>query len=79
MNTKNDSGLGWRLSLAAGALTALSVGCGSDVRAPANDIGDSIQDSAVATVPAAPDGVTPRRCAVGPLEARAEKKSLCRE
>lgn len=79
MNAKLNSGLGWRLSLAAAALATLTVACGSDLQAPANDIGDTIHDSPVTTVPAGLDGVNPRRCAMGPVEARAEKKSLCRE
>lgn len=79
MNARITPGLGWRLSLAAGALVALTVACGADVEAPANDIGDTIQDPPAASVPAIPDGADPRRCALTPAEARAEKTSLCRE
>jgi len=78
MNTKIHSGLGWRLSLAAGALAALTVGCGTDVQAPANDIGDTIQDPPAVSLPAIPDGADPRRCTPWRAEARAEKLSLCR-
>lgn len=79
MNARITPGRGWRLSLAAGALVALSIGCGADIEAPANDIGDTIQDPPAASVPALPDRAEPRRCALSPAEARAEKKSLCRE
>ena len=79
MHATITPGRGWRLSLAAGALVALSMGCGADVEAPANDIGDTIQDPPAVSVPPIPDGADPRRCALRPAEARAEKMSLCRE
>ncbi|MBA3781423.1 MAG: hypothetical protein H0X12_06145 [Nocardioides sp.] len=81
MDTKLNSASGWRLALAAGALAALTVGCGTEVEAPTNDIGDRapapsvIAEPEIAEVPDLGDG---RKCAQWPSEARAEKKILCR-
>jgi hypothetical protein len=80
MHATITPGRGWRLSLAAGALVALTVGgCSADIQPPANEIGDTIQDAPAVPVPSIPDGADPRRCTEWPAEARAEKMSLCRE
>ncbi len=79
MNTRHSFTGGWRLAVAAGALAVLTVGCGSDVGAPANDIGNRAPavepDVVEAEVPDAPNV---SKCAKWPSEARAEHRTLCR-
>ena len=79
MNATITSGRGWRLTLAAGILVALSAGCSSDVQPPANDLGNTIQDPPAVSVPPIPAGADPQRCTSSAAQARAEKMSLCRE
>jgi hypothetical protein len=79
MNATITSGRGWRLSLAAVALAAVTVGCSPDIQPPASDIGNTIQDAPAVSLPEIPDSPDPRRCTSSPAEARAEKMSLCRE
>ncbi len=78
MNPTHNSARGWRLAMAAGALAALTLGCGAEVRAPANDIGER----APAPPPVIAEAEVPDhnslKCAKWPSEARAEHRTLCR-
>ncbi len=78
MNTRHSSISGWGLAVAAGALAVLSVGCGAEVKAPANDIGNRAPAVIEPGVPEVPDVGGTDKCAKWPSEARAEHRTLCR-
>lgn len=67
---------GWRLAVAAGALTAIATGCGTEITPTPSDIGQNAPAPTQQSDSAVPQ-VDSRPCAPSIREAKQQHRTLC--